>query len=98
MQEVRQWIGQTKLNQAATSIVPKRRGYINNLAEEMFKQIQTYDTKLPQGTVDKPTSYHKGGNTKEAQWFQAEAKERDGILEFTTQDYHKTVKHANLER
>ena len=50
----------------------------------MFRQIQTYDTKLPQGTKDKPTSYHKAGNTTRTQWFQAEAKERDGILEFNT--------------
>ncbi len=39
---------------------------------------------LPKGTKDKPTSYHKAGNAIETQWFQAEAKERDGILEFTT--------------
>ncbi len=50
----------------------------------MFQQIQTYDMKLPEGTIDKPTSYYKAGNTKQTQWFQAEAKERDGILEFTT--------------
>jgi hypothetical protein len=51
VQEVRQWIGQTKLNQAAAFIAPKRTNYINNLAEEMFKQIQTYDTKLSKGTI-----------------------------------------------
>jgi hypothetical protein len=85
VQEVRQWIiKQTKLTQAAASIALKRNGHINNLAEEMFKQIQTYDTKLPKGTISKPTSYHKAGNATETQWFQAEAKERDGILEFTT--------------
>ncbi len=50
----------------------------------MFKQIQTYDTKLPKGIINKPTSYHKAGNATETQWFQAEAKERDEILEFTT--------------
>ncbi len=37
VQEVRQWIKQTKLTQAAASIALKRNGYINNLAEEMFK-------------------------------------------------------------
>ena len=84
VQEVRQWIGQTKLTQAAAAIKPRRNGYINDLAEQMYKQIQTYDVTLPQGTKDKPTSYHKAGNAKETQWFQAEAKERDGILEFTT--------------
>ncbi len=50
----------------------------------MYKQIQTYDVTLPQGTKDKPTSYQKAGNAKATKWFQAEAKERDGILEFTT--------------
>ncbi len=84
MQEVRQWIGQTKLTQAAAAITPRRNGYINDLAEQMYKQIQTYDVTLPKGTKDKPTSNHKAGNTKATQWFQAEAKERDGILEFTT--------------
>ena len=84
VQEVRQWLRQTKLNQAAASITPKRNGYINNLAEEMFQQIINYDTKLPKGTKEKPTSYQKAGNTTQTQWFQAEAKERDGILEFTT--------------
>jgi hypothetical protein len=84
VQEVRQWIGQTKLTQAAAAIKPRRNGYINDLAEQMYKQIQTYDVILPQGTKDKPTSYHKVGNAKETQWFQAEAKERDGIIDFTT--------------
>lgn len=84
VKEVRQWIKQTELTQAAASIAPKRNGYINGLAEEMFQQITNYDTKLPQGTKDKPTSYHKAGNSTQTQWFQAEAKERDGILEFTT--------------
>ncbi len=85
VKEVRQWIKQTKLTQAAASIAPKRNGYINDLAKEMFQQITNYyDTKLPQGTKDKPTSYHKAGNSTQTQWFQAEAKERDGILEFTT--------------
>ena len=84
VKEVRQWIQQTKLTQAASTIAPKRNGFINDLAEEMFKQITSYDTKLPKGTKDKPTSYHKAGNSTQTQWFQAEAKERDGILEFTT--------------
>ena len=67
VKEVRQWINQTRLTQAAASIAPKRKGYINDLAETMFRQIQTYDTKLPQGTRDKPTSYHKAGNAKRTQ-------------------------------
>jgi hypothetical protein len=53
---LRQWIQQTKLTQAAASIAPRRNGYINDLAEEMYQQITHYDTKLPQGTKDKPTS------------------------------------------
>ena len=84
VKEVRQWIQQTKLTQAASTIAPKRNGFINDLAEEMFKQITSYDTKLPQGTKNKPTSYHKAGNSMQTQWFQAEAKERDGFLDFDT--------------
>ncbi len=69
VKEVRQWIKQTKLTQAAASITPKRNGYINNLVEEMFQQIINYDTKLPQGTKDKPTSYHKASQSTQTQWF-----------------------------
>jgi hypothetical protein len=75
---------QTRLTQAAAFIAPKRKGYINDLAETMFRQVQTCNTQLPKGTKDKPTSYQKAGNTTRTQWFQAEAKERDGILEFNT--------------
>jgi hypothetical protein len=72
------------LTQVAAAITSRRNGYINDLAKQMYKQIQTYDVTLPKGTKYKPTSYHKAGNAKETQWFQAEPKERDGILEFTT--------------
>ncbi len=34
--EVRQWIAQTALNQAANSIQPTRTSYINKLAEEVY--------------------------------------------------------------
>ena len=40
--------------------------------------------KLPNGTQSKPTSYRKAGNSGQTQWFHAEDKERDGILEFET--------------
>jgi hypothetical protein len=50
----------------------------------MFDKIRTYDVKLPNGTQSKPTSYRKAGNSEQTQWFHAEDKERDGILEFET--------------
>ncbi len=84
---MRQWTAQTALNQAANSIQPTRTSYINKLAEEMYRQItteKTYSVKLPKGTTVKPTSYKKAGNMTETQWFHAEDKERDGMLEFQT--------------
>jgi hypothetical protein len=50
----------------------------------MFDKISTYDVKLPDGTQSKPTSYRKAGNSEQPQWFHAEDKERDGILEIET--------------
>jgi hypothetical protein len=50
----------------------------------MFYKIRTYDVKLPHGTQSKPTSYRKAGNSEQTQWFHAEDKERDGILESET--------------
>ncbi len=70
IQEVRQWLAQTALNQAANSIQPTRTSYINKLAEEVYRQItaeKTYNVKLPKGTTVKPTSYKKAGNMTEAQ-------------------------------
>jgi hypothetical protein len=72
----------THLQQAANSIVPTRKGYINSLAEESYKTIQNYDVKLPSHAT-KPTSYKKAGNSPFPQWFRAEEKEKQGFLEFT---------------
>ena len=85
--EVKQWIAQTALTQAANSIQPTRTSYINKLAEEVYRQItteKTYNVKLPKGTTEKHTSYKKAGNMTDTQWFHAEDKERDGMLEFQT--------------
>jgi hypothetical protein len=57
VKEVRQWIGQTKLTQAAASITTKRNGYINDLAEEMFQQITNYE-------INKTTTRNKGQTNK----------------------------------
>jgi hypothetical protein len=81
---VKQWIEKTKLTQAANLIQPTRKSYINELASTMYDKIRAYDVKLPHGTQSKPTSYRKAGNSDQTQWFHAEDKERDGILEFGT--------------
>ncbi len=91
MKEVRQWYNRTQLQQATThliqatnDIVPTRKGYINKLAEEIYNTIKSYDVKLPNNKVKKPTSFKKAGNLLQTQWFQAEAKERNGLLKFQT--------------
>jgi hypothetical protein len=81
--EVRLWHSQTALKQAINQIKPTRKGYINTLAGESFKAIQTYDLKLPAHST-KSSSYKKAGNQPLSQWFRAEAKERDKFLEFDT--------------
>jgi hypothetical protein len=43
-----------------------------------------YDVKLPDNQTQKPTSFKKAGNSTYTQWFQAEAKEKDGMLNFNT--------------
>ncbi len=79
--EVRLWHSQTTLRQAINQIKPTRKGYINTLAEESFRAIQTYDLKLPANST-KPSTYKKASNQPLPQWFRAEAKERHGFLEF----------------
>jgi hypothetical protein len=82
VKEVRQWYNRTNLRQAANSIIPTRKGYINSLAETSYQTIQNYDVKLPNHAT-KPTSYKKAGNSPFPQWFRAEEKEKHGFLEFT---------------
>ncbi len=91
VQEVRTWYNRTQLTntsthliQAANSIVPTRKGYINALTEEVYHTIKTYNVKLPHTNVPKPTSFKKTGNLPMSQWFQAEEKEKDGMLKFKT--------------
>jgi hypothetical protein len=82
--EVRGWYNTTQLQQAANKIVPTRSHYINDLALEAYHKITTYDVKLTNPTTHKaPKSYKQAGN-REQQWFAAEDKERDGMLEFNT--------------
>ncbi len=49
--------------------------------------VMNYDVKLPNAQVHKPTSFNKASNSPFPQWFQAEDKERNGMLEFQTWDY-----------
>ncbi len=60
----------------------------------------TYDVKLPHSNVPKPTSFHKASNNPFPQWFQAEDKERNGMLEFQTWDClnQSEVTHAIRKR
>ncbi len=81
--EVRTWVKQTKLHQATNKLTPTRKGYIDTLAEESFKAITNYNLKLPPNST-KPTSIKKAGNQSLPQWFRAEAKDRDGFLDFET--------------
>jgi hypothetical protein len=92
--EVRTWYNRTQLNntsthliQATNTLVPTRKGYINALAEEVYNTIKTYNVKLPHTNVTKPTSFKKAGNLPISQWFQAEEKEKDGMLKFKTWEY-----------
>jgi transposase InsO family protein len=85
--EVRTWYNRTVLQNAVNQIAPTRKGFINSLAEETFKTVMNYDVKLPHSNVPKPTSFYKASNNPFPQWFQAEDKQRNGMLEFQTWDY-----------
>jgi hypothetical protein len=84
VKEVRKWYNKTQLTQAVNNITPSRKSYVNDLAYEAYKQIKIYDVKLSNPlTPTAPTSYNQASNL-EHQWFSAEDKEKDGIIEFTT--------------
>ena len=84
VREVRKWYNKTQLTQAVNSIVPSRSSFVNDLAYEAYKQIKIYDVQLSNPLKQKaPTSYKQAGN-RETQWFSAEDKEKDGIIDFTT--------------
>jgi hypothetical protein len=72
------------LTHTANQIAPTRKGFINDLAETSFKAVKEYDVKLTNKHVYKPTSFAKAGNAPNPQWFQAEIKEKDGMLSFQT--------------
>jgi hypothetical protein len=70
--------------QALNRIVPARSTFVNDLAYESYKQVKMYDVKLHNPlNQTAPTSYKQAGN-RESQWFSAEDKERDGIIDFNT--------------
>ncbi len=85
VKEVTKWVKQSKLLQLANNIQPTRKGFMNTLAETMFKEIQpkTYNVKLPSNTVKPPKSFNNEKG-REEQWFEAFKKERDGMLRFNT--------------
>jgi hypothetical protein len=84
VKEVRKWYNKTQLTQAVNSITRSRKSYVNDIAYEAYKQIKTYDVKLSNPlNQTAPTSYKQAGN-RESQWFSAEDKEKDGIIDFTT--------------
>jgi hypothetical protein len=80
--EVRKWYNKTQMIQA-TNHICQSPSFINDIAFAAYKAI-TYDVKLkhPEGQTA-PKSYKQAGN-REPQWFSAEDKEKDGILEFQT--------------
>ncbi len=70
--------------QAINSIVPSRSTFVNDLAFASYQEVKEYDVKL-RDLLNQiaPKSYKQAGN-RESQWFSAEDKERDGIIDFNT--------------
>jgi hypothetical protein len=64
--EVVRWVKQSKVRQLANNIQPSRRGFMNTLAELMFKELHPpkYDVKLVSNKVTPPkvTKKHKDVN------------------------------------
>ena len=85
VEEVEEWIQATRITQMANAIQPTRKGYMNTLAETMFREIQPtkYNVKLPSNKVKPPKNFNDA-RTSESQWFEAFKKERDGMLRFNT--------------
>jgi hypothetical protein len=77
-------VQKTQLTQAVNNNTPSHTSYVNDIAYEAYKQKNIYDVKLS-NPLDQtaPTSYKQAGN-HEPQWFSAEDKEKDGIIDFTT--------------
>jgi hypothetical protein len=85
VKEVTKWVKESNVLQLANNIQPSRKGFMNTLAETMFKAIQpkTYNVKLPSNTIKPPKSFNEARG-REEQWFEAFRKERDGMLRFNT--------------
>ncbi len=83
--EVEQWVKQIKITQLANNIQHAPNGYVNKLAETMYRKLQpkTYHVQLPSNSVKPPKSYNDAKG-RESQWFEAFRKERDGMLKFNT--------------
>jgi hypothetical protein len=71
--------------QAINSIVATRSTFVNDLAFESYQQVKEYDVKLHNNPLNHiaPKSYKQAEN-RESQWFSAEDKERDGVIDFNT--------------
>ncbi len=85
VEEVEEWMQATRVTQMANAIQPSRKGYMNSLAETMFRKIQPvkYNVKLPSNNATPPKNFNDA-RTREPQWFEAFKKERDGMLRFNT--------------
>jgi hypothetical protein len=85
IEEVEQWVNQTKVLQLANNIQPSRKGFMNTLAEAMFHEIQpkSYNVQLPNASIKPPKSFREAQG-REQQWFEAFKKERDGMVRFNT--------------
>jgi hypothetical protein len=73
------------IQQMANNKQPSRTGFMNTLAETMYRELQPkkYDVKLPSAAIKPPKNFNEAqGRVK--QWFEAFKKERDGMLRFNT--------------
>ena len=86
VKEVRTWYNKTQFLQASNSITPNRTSFINDLAFASYQHItgKIYDVKLDDHTHKQAPKSSKQAANAEPQWFSAEDKEGDGILEFST--------------
>jgi transposase InsO family protein len=83
VKEVRSWY-ENNLQQSVTAVQPSRLGFMNRLANTTYQAItkRQYNLQLTKHTKA-PKSYKQASNL-ETQWFEAEQKEKDGMLRFNT--------------
>ena len=57
--EIEQWVRQTTILQLANDIQPSQKGFMNTLAEAMFREIKpkSYNVKLPNANIKAPKSF-----------------------------------------